>query len=62
MSKTPDTSEGESSNNDEAMQSDTESDEREAVEFTPTDLNPKGKSTLQRARASSSTQVRLAEH
>ena len=72
-SKTPDTSEGESSINDEAMQSDTESDEREAVEFTradrslktnrtkkekgevveftPTDLNPKGKSTLQKSKS-----------
>ena len=40
-SKTPETSEGESSDNDEAMQGDTESDKREVVEITPTDQSPK---------------------
>ena len=53
-SKTPIRSEGESSDNDDSItnkqdtpsSSDTESDEREFVEFTPTYRNPTGKSTL----------------
>ena len=33
------------------MASDTESGNREVVEFTPTDRNPKGKSTLQKSKS-----------
>ena len=41
----------ETADNDVAMQSDTESDKREVVEITPMDLNPKGKSTLQKSKS-----------
>ena len=58
-SETPMRSEGKTSDNDNAFtskidtpsSSDIESNEREVVEFTPTDRNPKEKSTLQKSKS-----------